>query len=51
MTYLDRYRVQIEIRKYTEREACVLLHQLLPGELVTVTERLPEDQRHKLDSF
>ena len=50
MTYLDRYRVQIEIRKYTEHEACVLLHQLLPEELVTVIERLPEDQRHKLDS-
>ena len=50
MTYLDRYRAQIEICKYTEREACVLLHQLLPGELVTVIEHLPEDQHHKLDS-
>ena len=29
---------------------CVLLHQLLPEELVTVTERIPEDQRHKLNS-
>ena len=50
ISYLDKYRVQIEIRKYTEREACVLLHQLLPEELVTVIECLPEDQRHKLDS-
>ena len=46
---LDRYRVQYEVRKYTEEEACILPQQLLPSNLVDVIERMPSDERIKFD--